>query len=391
MPRDKMCTLPSPLSFLEKVSRLERSEKRKIIRFDLAEPRFAPPPAAIQATTRAIERGEFRYCSSWGLAELIDEVVTYLRDTRGVAYEEGEALITTGGKFANYAFFASLLRRGDKVVLLKPYWTSFASVPSILGIETIEVWSDAPYHLNNDLLVEAMAKRPKAIVINTPNNPTGGMLDQADMKILRDLAVDYHLLVLSDEIDWAYAYDGRKHISPASMDELRQRTVITDGFSKVYAMTGWRVGFAAGPKELVSKMHFLQEHSISSPSTFAQWGCLEALKKRKEYVPRIVKYCDRNRRKVVKELGALGSLECPLPEGGFYAYPQILSKGLNVDGFAQELLEKEGVCVIPGTFFGDSRPTFRLCYALQFDLLGEGLARMRNFLAKKQDQGLLKK
>ena len=212
---------PSPVSFLDKIAKLEKVHGREIIRFDLAEPQFMPPKAAIQATISAIKQGKYRYSSSWGVPELREEVTAYLWETRGLRYEDSEVLITTGGKFANYAFFSSLFRKGDKVVLLKPYWTSFGAVPHMLDLKTIEVWSDEPYHLNSDRLIEAMAERPKAIVINTPHNPTGGMLDETDISMLRDLAVDYRLMVLSDEIDWAYSYDGRRHISPASMDGPR--------------------------------------------------------------------------------------------------------------------------------------------------------------------------
>jgi len=376
----KKIGLPSPISFLDKIAHLEKLQGREIIRLDLAEPQFMPPIEAIRVTIRAIKQGKYRYSSSWGLSDLRNEVTTYLWETRGLRYGEGEVLITTGGKFANYAFFSSLFQKGDRIVLLKPYWTSFGAVPQMLDLGTIEVWSDEPYHLNQDRLIEAMAKKPKAIVVNTPNNPTGGMLNEADIKMLRDLAVDHRLIVLSDEIDWAYSYDGRKHISPASVDGLKERTVVTDGFSKVFAMTGWRVGFAAGPKEIVSKMHHLQEHSVSSPTTFAQHGCLQALKSRHKYIPRLIKYCDSNRRNVVKALKKIEGLDCPLPEGGFYVYPRVISKKISdSNSFVNDLLLSEGVSVIPGTFFGDERVTFRLTYALKDSMLREGLTRIEKF------------
>jgi aspartate aminotransferase len=363
---------------MEKVALLEKKQGRKIMRFDLAEPQFTPPRAAIQGTISAIRQGQYKYSPSRGLPELIGEVMAYLLDTRGLRYEDDSVLITTGGKFANYAFFSSLFKKGDGVVLLKPYWTSFGAVPDMLGLKKIEVWSDEPYHLNGDGLLSAMAQRPKAIVINTPNNPTGGMLNAADLKFLHDLAVDYDLLILSDEIDWAYVYDERKHVSPASVAGLGERTVVTDGFSKVFSMTGWRVGFAAGPKKIIAKMHHIQEHSVSSPTTFAQYGCVEALKSRRGYIPKVVKKCDSNRHSVVN------ALNCPLPEGGFYVYPKVASRyALNSSAFCEELLTDGGVSVIPGTFFGDDRPTFRLCYAMAEHLLIEGIRRIEKFFIKK--------
>jgi aspartate aminotransferase len=376
--------LPSPLSFMDKVALLEKRQGRKIIRFDLAEPQFLPPPEAIDGTIFAIKQGKYRYSSSWGLSELISEVRKYLFDTRDLMYDDGEVFITTGGKFANYAFFSSLFKKRDGIVLLKPFWTSFGAVPEMLGLKRIDVWSDEPYHLNCDRLLTAMTQRPKAIVINTPHNPTGGMLNEADLKLLRDLAIDYDLLILSDEIDWAYAYDGRKHVSPASVSGIEERTVVTDGFSKVFSMTGWRVGFAAGPKELIAKMHHVQEHSISSPTTFAQYGCVEALKSRREYIPEVVKKCDANRHSVFNALRRIEALECSLPEGGFYVYPRILPRyPMDSSAFCEDLLEGVGVSVIPGSLFGDDRSTFRLCYAVEEDLLNEGLSRMENFFIKR--------
>ncbi len=370
--------LPSPVSFLDQVAEQERLQGRRIIRFDIAEPQFKPPREAILATLGAIKEGEFRYSSSWGLTDLRDAVIQHLWDTREVDYSEGEVLITTGGKFANYAFFASQFDRGDKIVLLKPYWASFRAVPDLLGLKLIEIWAKEPYHLNSDRLIEAMAERPKGMVVNSPHNPTGGILDQEDLRLLRDLALDYDLRVLSDEIDWVYTYDGRKHISPASMEGLKDRTVITDGFSKAFAMTGWRVGFAAGPREIISRMHHLQEHSIGSPSTFAQYGCAAALKARERYAPWIRRACERNRSEVIDAMNEIKGLSCPTPEGGFYAYPHLVSgRHADADLFARKLLATAGVSVIPGKFFGDERPTFRLCYALPKKDLLLGLGRMK--------------
>jgi aspartate aminotransferase len=379
--------LPSPLSFMDKVAAIEKKQRRRVIRFDLAEPQFAPPQRAISGTISAIKQGKYRYGPSRGLPELITEIRSYLLDTRGLMYDDGEVLVTTGGKFANYAFFSSLLKQGDEIVVLKPFWTSFAAVPEMLGLKRVEVWSDEPYHLNYERLQVAMHNRPKVLVVNTPNNPTGGMLNEEDIKFLRDLATDHDLIVLSDEIDWAYTYDGRRHISPAASDELRERTVVTDGFSKIYSMTGWRVGFAAGPMHIIEKMRCLQEHSISAPATFAQYGCVEALKSRQEYLPKILKRCDSNRRDVVKTLSRIESLDCPMPEGGFYVYPKVLkSHCTNSSALCDKLLEDGGVSVIPGSLFGDDRMTFRLCYAIGNDLLKEGLRRLQNFFEKQEHE-----
>jgi len=370
---------PSPVSLLEKIARVEREKRLKVIRFDVAEPTFPPPENAIKGTIDALTKGRYKYSSSWGIPELRAAISDYLKATRGVTFTEDEVLVTTGGKFANYAFF-SALNPGDSVVLIKPYWVSFKAVPTILGINTVEVWAKDPYHLDQEAMKTAMRNRPRAVVVNTPNNPTGGLLDDSDLKLLRDLAEDFDLLVLSDEIDWAYVYDGKKFVSPASFEGLKERTVITDGFSKVFGMTGWRVGFAAGPKELLKRMHTVQEHSVSAPATFAQYGCLSALEGYAGHIKSVVRLCDSNRKMVVRALSAIKGISCPVPEGGFYAYPRILGgRFARMEDFAAALLEDAGVAVVPGEHFGDDRGHFRLCYALPAAEVSDGLKRIAEF------------
>ncbi len=375
---------PSPVSLLEKIARIEREKRLKVIRFDVAEPAFLPPKNAVEGTIEALMKGSYKYSSSWGVSELRASISDYLKATRGVTFAEDEVLVTPGGKFANYAFFSGFFKPGDSVVLIKPYWVSFKAAPTILGINAVEVWAKDPYHLDQETMRAAMLKRPKAIVVNSPNNPTGGLLDESDLRFLKDLAEDFDLLILSDEIDWAYVYDGRKFVSPASFEGLRERTIITDGFSKVFSMTGWRVGFAAGPKELLNRMHTVQEHSVSAPSTFAQYGCLSALEGYAGYIKKIVKLCDSNRKMVVRALSAIKVISCPVPEGGFYAYPRILEGHFaNTEDFANLLLEGASVAVVPGEHFGDSRGHFRLCYALPAAEVSDGLKRIAEFLGSR--------
>ncbi|MGQ9759273.1 MAG: pyridoxal phosphate-dependent aminotransferase [Candidatus Methanomethylicaceae archaeon] len=382
MLRDIFETIPpSPVSLLERVEKVEKEKGIHVIRFDIAEPTFAPPWSAVKGTMDALLKGKYRYSSSWGVLELRSAIAEYLRETRRLKYSEEEVLVTTGGKFANFAFFLGLFRPGDRVILVRPYWTSFKAVPVMLGINVLETWAKEPYHLNEEELKDLMSKRPKGIVINTPNNPTGGLLDENDIKILSDLAEDYDLYVLSDEIDWAYVYDGRPFISPASKNALRERTIVTDGFSKIFGMTGWRAGFAAGPKEILKRLHAVQEHAVSAPTTFAQYGCLSALKNYQDHISLVVKACNSKRKFVVESLKKAPTLDCLMPEGGFYVYPRLKSKRFSdTEAFAVCLLEEAGVAVTPGEFFGDKRGYFRLCYAISDEELSEGVKRLLSFL-----------
>ncbi|MEM0286491.1 MAG: aminotransferase class I/II-fold pyridoxal phosphate-dependent enzyme, partial [Candidatus Methanomethyliaceae archaeon] len=278
---------PSPISIIELVEKIEKEKDIHVIRLDVAEPMFAPPWSAVKGTVDAVLKGKYKYSPSAGIFELRKAISEYLMKTRGLKYSEDEILITVGGKFASFSFFLGLLKPRDSVVLIKPYWSSFKAIPLMLNIKVIEVWSKYPYHLDEEKLKKVMSKKPKAIVINSPNNPTGGILDENDLKLLKDLAEDYNFYVLSDEIDWAYVYNGKIFKSPASL--LRDRTIIVDGFSKVFSMSGWRVGFAAGPKELIKNLKIVQEHTVSSPTTFAQYGCLSVLEKYEEYLSIIIK------------------------------------------------------------------------------------------------------
>jgi aspartate/methionine/tyrosine aminotransferase len=376
--------IPSPLSLLEKIARVEREKRLKIIRFDVAEPTFPPPEKAVKGTIEALIKGRYKYSSSWGIPKLRTAISDYLKTTRGITFAENEVLVTTGGKFANYAFFSGLLKKGDSVVLIKPYWVSFKAVPTILGINAIEVWAKDPYHLDQEAMKAVMSKRPRAVVVNTPNNPTGGLLNESDLKFLRDLAKDFDFLILSDEIDWAYVYDHKKFVSPASFEDLKERTIISDGFSKVFGMTGWRVGFAAGQKELIKRMHVVQEHSVSAPATFAQYGCLSALEGYADHIKKVLRLCSSNRRMVVRALSVIKGISCPVPEGGFYAYPRILEgRFAKTEDFANALLENAGVAVVPGEHFGDNRGHFRLCYALPPVKVSAGLKRIAEFLGSR--------
>ncbi|MCX8181871.1 MAG: aminotransferase class I/II-fold pyridoxal phosphate-dependent enzyme [Candidatus Methanomethyliaceae archaeon] len=371
---------PSPVSLLEMVEKIEKEKGTRVVRFDVAEPMFAPPWNAVKGTMDALLKGKHRYSSSWGVPELRQAITEYLKETRGLEYSPEEILVTTGGKFANFAFFLGLFKPGDAVVLVKPYWTSFKAVPMMLGLKVLETWAKDPYHLNEEELKDLMKARPRGIVVNTPNNPTGGLLDEADIKLLRDLAEDYDLYILSDEIDWAYVYDGRRFISPASLSGLRDRTIVTDGFSKIFGMTGWRVGFAAGPSALLKRLHTVQEHTVSAPTTFAQYGCLSALEGYMDHIEMVIRTCAAKRRLVVDGLKSAKGLDCPVPEGGFYVYPLIKTQRFsNTEFFAKELLEKAGVAVLPGEYFGDSRGHFRLCYAIPDEDLKEGIRRIVKF------------
>lgn len=370
----------SPVSITDMVRLVERRDNVKVIRFDLAEPCFDPPENAVNFTCKAVLEGYNRYSPTKGLLELREGLKLFLEETRGVSYNPEEIIVTPGSKFSSYCVFASLLKPGDEVILLTPFWSSFKAIPMLLGIKNIrEVLTDPLYKINHERFQNAVTRKTKLVVLNTPNNPTGGVLDKSDLKFIVDLAVEKGFYILSDEVDWAYTYDGHVHYSPAAISNGFEKTILTDSFSKVFSMTGWRVGFAAGPRNIIDRMNIVQQHTVTAPVTFAQKACLDILSEYKEYVKTVVGLALRKRNTIIEGLKKISRLETPVPQGAFYIFPRDRCK-LNSETLAMELLNKAHVAVSPGTIFGEgSEYNFRICYALPDEDLKEGVERLQAF------------
>ena len=309
--------------------------------------------------------------------------------SRGLVCSEDEVIITPGAKFAVYAALKSVLNPGDEVVLLSPYWVSFKSIPLMLSARVVEVRMKKPFGLDEEFLKGAINARTKVIVINTPHNPTGWVFTREELKVIRDLAVDRDLFVISDEVDWAYIYEG-EHVSIASLPDMKERTIVIDSFSKVYSMTGWRVGFAAGPKGVIDDMLIIQQHTVSAPTTFAQWGCvkvLEMILKDRTYINSLIELCRSNRDYIVRELGSIEGIECPKPPGAFYIFPSAEGLGIHSDILMKELLDYS-VAIAPGYLFGtEFKYHFRICYAMPKEEVVEGIERMKKYFSSRTKHG----
>ena len=382
----KYAKLPaSPIALGDLVREVQEREGIEVIRFDVAEPQFPPPEVALEGTIEAIKSGLTRYTPPRGLPELVSRVCQYLKVTRSLNYSEEEVIITPGAKFAVYSALKTILDPGDEVILISPYWVSFKSIPLMLSARVVEVRMKKPYGLDEEFLKGAINSRTKAIVINTPHNPTGWIFTKEELKVIRDLAIDHDLFVISDEVDWAYIYEG-EHVSPASMPGMHDKVVVIDSFSKVYSMTGWRVGFAAGPKEVINDMLAIQQHTVSAPATFAQWGCLKVLEhvlNDRTYIDSLIKLCRFNRDYIVKELNSINGIECPKPPGAFYLFPSIEALGIHSDVLVRDLLSY-GVAVAPGYLFGSEfKYYFRICYALPKEMVISGIERMKKYFSMR--------
>lgn len=374
----------SPVAIADTIAKVERQKGIRVVRFDVAEPYFDPPPSAIGSTIRALEEGYRHYAPTRGLFELREAIAEFLGKSRDLTYDPEEIIVTPGAKFAIYSFFASVLSSGDEVVLLTPYWSSFKAVPLLFGCEKIkEVLAKEPYVVDEEKLKEAITPKTKVLVINTPNNPTGGVLDEQSLRAISDLTEDYRTFILSDEVDWAYMYGDRKHISQASIKGARDRTLVVDSFSKVFAMTGWRIGYAAGPKDLIDAMNIVQQHSVTGPATFIQRACIDVLKEAEPYVRNLLIQSGAKRETIIKGLKRIDRLSFQIPEGAFYIYPNAKSFGMHTDDLCRKMLFDVGVAVAPGTLFGaGGEYSFRICYALPDADLEEGIRRLIDFFRK---------
>ncbi|WEU40435.1 MAG: aminotransferase class I/II-fold pyridoxal phosphate-dependent enzyme [Candidatus Odinarchaeum yellowstonii] len=370
----------SPASISDMVRIIENRDKVKVTRFDLAEPCFNPPENALSSTCKAVLEGYNRYSPTKGLLELREGLARFLEETRGVSYSIEEIIVTPGSKFSSYCVFASILKPDDEVILLTPFWSSFKAIPLLLGVKNIkEVLTDPLYKINQERFQNAITRKTRLVVINTPNNPTGGILDRSDLKFIVDLALEKDFYILSDEVDWAYTYDGYVHCSPAAVSDGFEKTIITDSFSKVFCMTGWRVGFSAGPRNIIDKMNIIQQHTVTAPVTFAQKACLDVLTGYKEYIKNVVSLALKKRNMIVEELKKIPRLDTPTPPGAFYIFPRDRCK-VRSDNLSVELLNKAHVAVAPGTIFGEgSEYNFRICYALPDEDLKEGVERLKVF------------
>ncbi|MHA1238133.1 MAG: pyridoxal phosphate-dependent aminotransferase [Candidatus Odinarchaeia archaeon] len=371
----------SPVAIFDSIRKVECEKKVSVTRFDVAEPYFDPPASAIESTIKAIREGFRRYAPTKGLVELREKICEFLQQTRGINYSPEEIIVTPGAKFSIYSFFASVLEPNDEVILITPFWSSFKAVPIMLGCKKVkEVRARDPYMLDEERIKNAVNRNTKIVVINTPNNPTGGVLKKSDLELLSDLSEEYGFYILSDEVDWAYIYEDAKHISQASVGTAWERTLVVDSFSKVFCMTGWRIGFAAGPRELVDSMNIVQQHSVTGPPTFIQKACISVLEEAHQYVKKLVKQAAEKRKKILDGLHKIKKLKFHPPEGAFYIFPDAEAYGLESETLAEKMLKEAYVAVAPGTLFGKSEKyRFRICYALPEEQLNEGITRLVNF------------
>jgi len=360
------------------------SSMEGVISLGVGEPDFATPWHIREAAIHSLEKGYTMYTSNSGMIELRQEIARYLKKNFELDYNpETEILITNGVSEGLDLAVRAILNPGDEVILPDPHYVSYPSCVLLAGGIPVHV----PTNCDNDFKlcaaeVEAkITERTKAILIGYPSNPTGAIMEKAELTEIANVARQHNLLVISDEIYNVLVYN-TEPVCFASINGMRKRTVLLGGFSKAYAMTGWRIGYAAGHAEVIAAMTKIHQYTALCASIMGQKAAIEAMKTGEEEVKRMVRDYDRRRRVIFKGLNDIG-LTCFEPKGAFYAFPSITATGLSSDEFAEKLLFEEKVAVVPGTAFGQcGEGHVRCCYATSMGEIDEALKRMGKFVEK---------
>lgn len=354
-----------------------------VVSLGVGEPDFQTPWHIREAGIRSLELGKTRYTSNWGLLELRRSISAYLKDRQGTLYDpENELLVTVGGSEAIDACMRTFIEPGDEVIIPEPSFVCYKPLAIMSGGTPIAVETRAEdnFRLTAEALKAAITDKTKLLILPYPNNPTGGVMRKEHLEEIAEVLRDTDIMVLSDEIYCELTYGDTPHCSIASLPGMRERTVVINGFSKSYSMTGWRIGFAAGPSPVIHMMTKLHQFAIMSAPTTAQYAAIEAMKKGDGDIAKMRSEYDMRRRFMVDGLRKMG-LDCFEPEGAFYIFPSIKSTGLTSDEFCERLLLEKKIAVIPGTAFGDSGEGFiRISYCYSTAHLKLALSRIAEFL-----------
>jgi len=364
----------------EKAREMER-KGRKVYRLDIGEPNFDTPTHIKEAAVKAIREGFTHYTSSRGILELREAISEDL-ETRGIdADPKDEILVTPGAKHAIYCACLSTLDPGDEVLVLSPTWPTHFQCIEIAEARAIEVPCGEDYSLNEEELKARITGKTRMILMGSPNNPTGGVLNEEEVKAIVDIADDHDLLILSDEIYDRLVYGDFKPLSPASLEDGRDRTIVVNGFSKTYAMTGWRLGYAYANGEIIEAMARIQQSTTTCPVSFVQKAGVAALRGPQDQVEKMVEEYDRRRRFIFEKLSEIEEIRCVMPQGAFYIFPDISSLNMSSSEFCLRLLEEAGVSTTPGSIFGECGEGYvRVSYASDIQIISEGIKRIKEFI-----------
>lgn len=362
-----------------------------VISFGAGEPDFNTPQNIQEAGIAAIKKGLTRYTPASGILELKHAICNKFRYDNNLEYKPSQIVISNGAKHSLFNALMAICNPGDEVIVPVPYWVSYPELVKLVGgipvyVETRE---EDNFKYTRNSLINAISSKTKAIILNSPNNPTGTVYTKEELEMVAEIAIKYDLIVISDEIYEKLVYDGIKHNSIASLnEEIKRRTIVINGVSKAYAMTGWRIGYAAAEEEIIRIMSNIQSHATSNPNSIAQYASVEALNGPQEDIELMRKEFEKRRNYMVEKINSISGISCRKPDGAFYVMVNISKligkriRGFEIKNsldFCAALLEDKKVAAIPGAGFGTDN-YIRLSYATSLENIIEGLNRIENFL-----------
>ncbi|MDB9307656.1 pyridoxal phosphate-dependent aminotransferase [Aphanizomenon sp. CS-733/32] len=359
-----------------------KAEGIDVCSFSAGEPDFDTPEHIKAAAAKALDEGKTKYGPAAGEPKLREAIAHKLKHDNGLNYKAENILVTNGGKHSLYNLIVALIDPGDEVIIPSPYWLSYPEMVTLVGGKSVIVETDAStgYKITPEQLKKAITPKTKLFVLNSPSNPTGMVYTPEEIKALAKVIVDADIYVVSDEIYEKILYDGAEHISIGSLgEEIFSRTLISSGFAKGYSMTGWRLGYLAGPVEIIKAASTIQGHSTSNVCTFAQYGAIAALESSQDCVEEMRQAFAKRRQVMFERLNAIPGLSTAKPDGAFYLFPDISKTGLKSLEFCNAILESHQVALIPGVAFGADK-NIRLSYATDMETIEKGMDRLEKFV-----------
>ena len=373
---------PSKTLEIDAKAKQLKKEGKGVVILAAGEPDFNTPENIKQAAKKAIDGNFTRYTPVGGITELRKAVAEKFGRENKIGYDASEVMISCGGKHSLYNIMMAALDKEDEVILPVPYWVSYEEMIKLAEAKPVLCKTDVKFKLTADMVREKITDKTKMLILNSPCNPSGAVVEASEIKKIADLAVKHDFYVLSDEVYEHFVYNGKKNLSIASLnDEIKNLTITSNSVSKTYAMTGWRIGYTGANKEIIKAMENLQSHSTSNPSNIAQYAALEALSGPQNSVKQMLEAFDERRKFVHKRLNEIEGISCAAPEGAFYAFADISMTKMKSMEFASRLLDEALVAAVPGIAFG-MEGHIRLSYAASIQEIEKGLDRIEKWVKK---------
>ena len=372
----------------EKALAMERAGET-VIHFEIGRPDFDTPEYIKKAAFQALSEGRVHYTSNFGLMELRQAIAEKLNRENGIGYKPSEVLVTVGLSEAVFAVLAAILEEGDELLVPDPVWLNYINVPNLLGAKAVTygLKEETGFQLDLDEIRAKITDKTRAIVIVTPNNPTGGVLCEEVLKELAEIAISNDLMVISDEIYERLIYDGAKHISIASLPGMKERTFTMNGMSKAYAMDGWRLGYVAAPEEYILVMNKFHQHNTTCAPNFVQMAAIAALTQEGDEVSTMVREYQRRRDYAVRAINEIDGISCQCPKGAFYIFINCKSLGMKSADLSAYLLENAKIALVPGDVFGPGGEGYlRMSFANSYENIVEGCKRLKEAVEQLRGQ-----